>query len=66
VAFAPARPADPVFASPTPHWTILAASNQWLATYFVADAAAAVNSLPLQQFEWTNQHPSPSSNALRW
>jgi hypothetical protein len=64
VVFAPARPAEPAFAPDTPRWTILAASNQWLASYFISESRAPVNSLPLQRFEWTNHQPSPSSSFL--
>jgi hypothetical protein len=64
LVFTPARRADPFLAPTTPRWTILAASNQWLASYFVADPSTPRNSPPLQRFEWTNLNPSPSSSVL--
>ncbi len=58
----PAQPVDPFFRAPTPRWTILASSNQWLASYFVAAPSLPRNAPPIQRFEWTNANPSPSSS----
>ena len=63
VVFNPARPVDPIFDAAVPRWTILAPSNQWLASYFVGHPSRPRNAPPLQRFDWTNITPSPSSNA---
>ena len=61
LVFTPARQADPFFDAAAPRWTILAPSNQWLASYFVSDPARRRNAPPIQLFEWTNFTPSLSS-----
>jgi hypothetical protein len=59
--FNPAHPVDPFFDTTAPRWTILAPSNQWLASYLVSDDSPFRNAPPSQRFGWTNITPSPSS-----